>query len=105
LIDKLKEHEKKVEWQIRRIYRTRNLIVHSGRTIPYIDTLIENTHDYLDQAIAAVLDYSCGVLSAKSIDQAFDMANMDYEVYVSALKNIESFNEKNIRFILNGRSA
>jgi len=105
LIEKLKEHEKKVDWQLRRIYRTRNLIVHSGRTISYIDTLIENTHDYLDQAIDAVLDYSCGILSAKSIDQAFDMAKIDYEVYLDNLKNTANFSEDNISFVLNGRSA
>ncbi|SFP17632.1 hypothetical protein SAMN05216601_106142 [Ectopseudomonas composti] len=105
IIDRLNEHEVKVNWQIRRIYRTRNLIVHSGRTIPYVDTLIENAHDYLDQAIDAVLAYSCGILSARSIDQAFDMARMDYEVYMSNLKSISSFDEDNIFFVLNGRSA
>lgn len=105
LMGRLEEHEIKVNWQIRRIYRTRNLIVHSGRTIPYVDALIENAHDYLDQAIDAVLAYSCGILSASSIDQAFDMARMDYEVYMNNLKTISSFDEDNIFFVLNGRSA
>ena len=45
----MEAHQKKVEWQIRRIYRTRNLIVHSGRSPIFLHALIENAHDYLDQ--------------------------------------------------------
>lgn len=101
LLRRIELHEKKVAWQIRRIYRTRNLIVHSGRSIPYIDTLIENAHDYLDQAMNNVIHYSCGILDAESIDQAFDMAKLDYEVYLSELKEIEEFDCENIDFIAN----
>ena len=96
----LDEHEKKVLWQLRRIYRSRNLIVHSGRSIPYINTLVENAHDYLDQVINSVLDYSCGFLDANSIDQAFDMARVDYEVYMDKLKATEEFDSQNVRLVL-----
>lgn len=44
----LGNHNKRVGWQVRRIYRARNLIVHSGKTPSYTEILIENTHDYLD---------------------------------------------------------
>ncbi|OOF07865.1 hypothetical protein BZG82_15990, partial [Salinivibrio sp. PR5] len=44
----LKNHTTRVGWQIRRIYRARNMIVHSGMTPSYIELLIENVHDYLD---------------------------------------------------------
>lgn len=101
LIEKLREHEKKVDWQLRRLYRTRNLIVHSGRTISFIDSLIENAHDYLDQAINSILDYSCGFLSANSLEQAFDMARIDYEVFDRTLRGTDSFTSDNISFLLN----
>lgn len=101
LLQRIELHKKKVAWQIRRIYRTRNLIVHSGRSIPYIDTLIENAHDYLDQAMNAVIHYSCSILDAESIEQAFDMAKLDYEVYLSELKSIEKFDSENIKIITN----
>lgn len=44
----LNNHEEKINWQIKRIYRTRNLIVHTGRNVPYVKDLVENLHDYVD---------------------------------------------------------
>ena len=44
----IENHKKRLEWQIRRIYRARNLIVHSGITPDYVEILITNLHDYLD---------------------------------------------------------
>ncbi len=105
LIKRIKLHEKKVTWQLRRIYRTRNLIVHSGSSISYIETLIENAHDYLDQTMNAVLDYTCGVLDATSLEQAFDMAKIDYEVYQKELKSIQQFESDNLWVGLSQYSA
>lgn len=96
IIKRLELHEKKVSWQLRRIYRTRNLIVHSGRSIPYIETLIENAHDYLDQALDATLEYTCGILDASSLEQTFDMAKIDYEVYIKDIQEIKKIDENNI---------
>src|SRR5690606_20936268 len=41
-------HRQKVEWQLRRIYRTRNMIVHSGKLPSYTNILVENIHNYFD---------------------------------------------------------
>ncbi|WAU74170.1 hypothetical protein [Acinetobacter sp. TR11] len=100
IVARIALHEKKIRWQLRRIYRTRNLIVHSGNTLPYIDTLIENSHDYLDQAINAVIEYSCGNLSANTLEQIFEMAKLDYEFYFKELNKIEKFDENNINIFL-----
>lgn len=94
LIKKLALHEKKLIWQVRRIYRTRNLIVHSGRSISYIHTLIENAHDYLDQTMNMIVQYSCGQLSAKTLEQTFDMAKLDWEVYFDKLKQLKSIDSE-----------
>ncbi|WP_269440954.1 hypothetical protein [Acinetobacter baumannii] len=101
VLAKISLHEKKVSWQLRRIYRTRNLIVHSGRSLPYIDTLIENSHDYLDQTINAVVKYSGGYLNADTLEQVFEMAKLDYESFSKELKLISSFDENNILILLN----
>ncbi|MBA6101714.1 hypothetical protein [Pseudomonas monteilii] len=100
LKSKIALHEKKLSWQIRRIYRTRNLIVHSGRTIPYINTLIENAHDYLDQTMNMIVEYSCGQLSANSLEQAFDMARLDWDVYFERLKSIDSLDSDNLNCLI-----
>ena len=49
----VEKHGKKVRWQIMRIYRNRNLIIHSGDQMPYLSLLIENLHSYVDD----FLDY------------------------------------------------
>ncbi|MEL1601698.1 hypothetical protein V2W64_19190, partial [Acinetobacter baumannii] len=78
-----------------------NKAVHSGRSLPYIDTLIENSHDYLDQTINAVVKYSGGYLNADTLEQVFEMAKLDYESFSKELKLISSFDENNILILLN----
>ena len=48
ILDWLEKHQKKVEWQIKRIYRTRNIIVHTGNRVPYVSYLVDNLHNYID---------------------------------------------------------
>lgn len=94
-------HEKKVAWQIRRIYRTRNLIVHSGRIPPpYIDTLVENGHDYLDSIVFEVMRISCGPYSATSLEQVFEIAKIRYQDFARKLANDEPLTSENCDFLL-----
>jgi hypothetical protein len=46
-LEAIMAHKQKVEWQIKRIYRSRNLLVHAGRSLPYLPTVVENLHAYL----------------------------------------------------------
>lgn len=58
---KLKEflsiHQKRLEWQIMRIYRNRNMIVHDGTHFPYIDLIVQNLHFYIDTLIDTINYY------------------------------------------------
>jgi hypothetical protein len=40
-------HKKNVDWQLRRIYRARNQVMHHGRIVPMLPPLIQNLHTYL----------------------------------------------------------
>jgi hypothetical protein len=94
-------HEKKVIWQIRRIYRTRNLIVHSGATPPpYIDTLVENGHDYLDLIIFEVMKISCGDYSAASLEQVFEIGKIRYQAFARTLAEATPLSSANCDFLL-----
>ena len=55
----IEKHSIRVRWQIMRIYRNRNLIIHNGKTMPYSKLLIENLHSYVDD----FLDYTIKNLS------------------------------------------
>ena len=87
----LDEHSQKVAWQIRRMYRTRNLIVHSGRTPKYIQTLIENGHDYLDLILNEIMNLSCGEYKLQTIDQAFELESILLQKYEKKLFGQDKF--------------
>lgn len=69
----LEAHKTRLGWQIRRIYRTRNIIVHSGRTPPYTKSLIEHTHDYLDTVLDLLVRLASHPRSITSVAQGFKL--------------------------------
>ena len=44
-------HSKRLSWQIMRIYRNRNMIVHNGDTFPFLEVILQNLHFYIDEVI------------------------------------------------------
>ncbi len=64
----LQRHEKRVRWHIMRIYRNRNMIIHSGFYMPYRNMVIENLHYYVDTLLDTLIEYyHFGLLSHQSI--------------------------------------
>ena len=94
-------HEMKVKWQIRRIYRTRNLIVHSGYIPTYIQTLIENGHEYLDQTLLTTTKMSISSYSVHSIAQGFELASVARRKIKSILRKSEGYNAKSVSALMN----
>jgi len=76
--NRLDGHEKKIAWQLRRLYRARNLIVHTSRVPAYVSTLIENGHDYLDSVMFEVIKSSCGDCQTVTIAQVFELTAVAY---------------------------
>ncbi|CAG4918311.1 hypothetical protein [Paraburkholderia gardini] len=52
--EELLRHRKRLEWQIRRIYITRNTLMHSATSHGDLDVLVENLHSYLDILLNSV---------------------------------------------------
>lgn len=46
-------HSKRLIWQIMRIYRSRNLIIHDGSTLPFLSVILQNLHFYIDTIVDA----------------------------------------------------
>lgn len=66
--DYLQRHEKRIKWHIMRIYRNRNMIVHNGSSMPYIDIITENLHFYVDVLIETLIEYyNLGILNHSTI--------------------------------------
>lgn len=94
-------HEAKVQWQIRRIYRTRNLLVHSGMRPTYIHTLVENAHDYLDQMLFAVMKLSCGEYRAATLEEVFELAKVRYKKFQQQLAELSIVTPASAAFLCN----
>lgn len=69
----VEKHSKRVIWQVMRIYRNRNMIVHNGESMPYMKLLIENLHSYVDDFLAYVI---------QARRQGFNQITMTHELYV-----------------------
>lgn len=87
LIQALDNHTKRVEWQIRRIYRARNMIVHDGVTPTYTEVLIENTHDYLDSVMNGLMSVASAEHTLNTISQGFKLVEINYQSYYKALSS------------------
>lgn len=101
VLNALDAHKLRLEWQIRRIYRARNIIVHSGKTPSHTQPLIEHTHDYLDTVLSRLIELASKPKSANSVAQGFKFVEMRYANYISNLKNEKvSFTKENIHGLL-----
>ena len=80
----VEKHADYVRWQIMRIYRNRNLIIHNGDSMPYLHLLIENLHSYVDEFFSYTIhclsnghnvESMCQELFAKECDWIADFSN------------------------------
>ncbi|WIV24673.1 hypothetical protein QN085_03430 [Pseudomonas sp. M2(2023)] len=101
IINVLDGHEKRVGWQLRRIYRARNTIVHDGSTPSYTEVLVENTHDYLDVIMRWLMELASKDKTIFSVSQGFKMIELNYLSYRKRLgeKHLV-FTKENIDLLL-----
>ena len=85
--EKLSDHCELVKWQLHRIYRSRNRIVHSGEREPHNKYLVENAHDFFDQTLLFCLELSAWKRGFSTFLQCFDYADRQYNRYTTGLCN------------------
>ncbi|MCO6185861.1 hypothetical protein [Rhizobium sp. L1K21] len=83
----LVDHEKRVEWQIHRIYRERNGIVHKASKSSFLDKLVENSYTYYRSVILALeaINREYGVYHP---DQGLDLLKSLYFEYKASIEEI-----------------
>ncbi len=84
----LTNHREKVKWHIERIYSTRNSIMHNASALPYLATLVENLHVYMDFLITGISRVAIAANESISIESALQ--------YLSSWENyrFQSLSEK-----------
>ena len=55
LQESLNNYTQRIQWHITRLYRTRNTIIHSGKTPDYLRELVEHLHSYSDECLLELI--------------------------------------------------
>lgn len=82
------DHAQRVEWQLHRIYRTRNNLVHSGRSPDYMESLIRNAIDYFRSTIFAIARKGSERAGVRDLDQIISEVCIDHEMQLAKLKGL-----------------
>ena len=97
----MEKHELRLRWHIDRIYRTRNVIVHTGFSPVYLETLVENIHAYYDILIKALIADN-SVSNYTKLDYSYATYRRRYKKYKEYLfshKN-DVLNEANFKMMI-----
>jgi hypothetical protein len=84
------KHKQRVEWQIGRIYRLRNSIVHSGSSLPYIANLVINMDTYYRTLISSIMSEMLEHRTSVTLDRLFSdvfMRRSENEAILSKHEN------------------
>lgn len=102
----LEAHRQRLSWHLRRIYLARNQILHNDSTLPYLSTLVENLHSYLDIILKSIIKLGeRSVGHTMSISTAFELLGTYESNYLNALKANDSVCQaNNFKEILFGRN-
>lgn len=107
-IDKIKSYmdftKTKVHWNIRRIYRTRNKIVHQGDIGKHSDFIVETAHYYLDEILNSIIMKKLQFGDINSIENylhEIKLIDDEYPKFISSQSNT-GIVEDNYRKIIFG---
>ena len=98
----LEKHRVRIEWQLRRIYRIRNIATHLGTDIDGIDIVVNHLHNYFDFVVNYMLCKSENGDAVINTSTAVFEAKNDNRIYIELLKGDESLSESNYLHYLFG---
>jgi len=75
----INSHEKRVEWQISRIYRVRNSLVHKAEKPEYIDSVVLNLFEYYIRML------SCVVRAATKTEEESNLDHIVSGIYLDSI--------------------
>ena len=90
IVSFLEKHNQRIKWHIKRLYRTRNNIVHDGKNTKNLDILVENAHSYFDTFMDEFIIDNLISNSLDSIPQAVNHYQKLNENWIKTLKEDES---------------
>ena len=101
LLSMIKSHERRLRWQIQRIYRARCDVVHSAREVENAGLLCANLEYYLKTTLNAMLMAFQGVTTLKSPHEFFERCRYRYEKILAELGQKPPSDDLLIRSLFN----
>ncbi len=77
----VENHEKRVRWQLSRIYRVRNSLVHAGKAPAYLDSLLINATEYYRSAVSSIVQRAHSENHESDLDQTIAEIGIDYRLF------------------------
>ena len=93
-----KNHAIRLSQQIMRIYRTRNMLVHDGSSMPYSDYVLQNLHYYIDTYIGFLYKYH--KMGYRSVQSIIDASYLKEQQYLTLLKSSPTIKKENIHELI-----
>ena len=75
-------HGQRVEWQIYRIYRARNHIVHAGDVPSFLDSLVLNAAEYYTAALTTIINRAHRQEDRSDVDQVVAEIGIEYHMFL-----------------------
>ena len=99
--DTLAGHANRVEWQLHRIYRVRNSLVHAGVAPSYADTLVRNAMDYFRSVVTNVTQVASREQGPSDLSLILSEISLEWEMLLRKLSNSGShFSDELERFLI-----
>lgn len=102
----VENHEQRVRWQLYRIYRARNTIVHAGLPPTYLNSLVQNIVEYYKSSVWTILSHVRDEQGRSSLYDAVGEIGIEYEVLksrLSGMANKASFTPEEMLFLMHVR--
>lgn len=90
----MQRHERRLRQHIDRLYRIRNMIVHSGETVDNIGSLLENLHFYFDVIVNAIFANNVNRNFVK-LEFTFTSSVVRFQQYKRQLERSRELDENN----------
>lgn len=77
----IEDHFDRVRWQMHRIYRARNQLVHAGQMPSYLESIILNLMEYYRSAVSTIILRSRKEFDESDIDQTVSEIGIRYTIF------------------------
>lgn len=88
LLNSYRDHERRVMWQICRIYRARNEFIHTGRSPQFTEGFARNCYEYYGTALQAILHVSDRIKERTTLDVIIDSMQLAFDAKKGRLEKL-----------------